>query len=262
MPPDDARTAALRREHERRPVRDGPDRQGGIRHDERPDDRALVNTGVQSLPYIKGGQTDVANYYGAGTVQAVNGTNDQGVSYQSELKWWYRTQGGAINYSPSGFALPPRPDLDRQRPDREGRLHLVGGRAYVLRRLGRSVGPEQQSGASRPTSTAARPLLTGFNNDYFFHNTMPAFNNGVADDQQGHVRPRWTYPNLYRTNTAGRCEQQGLGCGGHRDRDADHSSLGGVNCWPSRRALGPIQTAPVLMDFWWAGPRYGRSRRR
>ena len=209
-------------------------------------------TGVRDLPIRKGDQADFVPDVNAAGV--ANNRND--------LKWWFRTRSGAIQY-------PPTVSLMKQNAGGAGTLITKG--VYFSSQEGRVYcvdwdGPVTRQNHDTPLAWDGTAASAGLlNDDYYFHNIFPATSTARADLTEGDVRPRWAWPNLYRQTQAGTAKtinqipDVGI-ANGTRQTDAyDASTVAPINITGSPRigvpeALGPPTTSPTLMDYLWRDP--------
>ena len=203
-----------------------------------------VPQGVRDLPFIKGAQvtqTSNADYYGT------LGADATLLAHQADLTWWFRTVG-SINYSPA--VSPYRHDQTsfNNGPKAKGvYVSTAGGYVYAVD----WAGPQFVGSGTTLTFDGTGAKAMALNDDIYDHQVIAdEAANFVPDTQQGTVRPRWTFPNLYRSNTQATANKTA-------DQVADMAisaqDYGGkILAEPS--ALGAVQNAPVLMDFWWKDP--------
>ncbi len=194
---------------------------------------SLPNT----LPFRKGEQT-------------FNGDHATGVPeslaslHRTELKWWFGTQG-AIVATP---AVSTVPHMENNKARKGVYATTTEGRVYCFDWDGPVTRADHDtnfvwSGAGGDPAAATPPAgtATAFNDDEWFHNTMPATTGARRDFTEGTIRPRWTFPNRYRNIRAAAVTSL---------QAADFSQV-----YPSARlaepgtSLSPISSAPVLMDF-------------
>jgi hypothetical protein len=216
-------------------------------------------TGVNRLPIRKGVQvSDSSSYTGGNIVYD---------AYRGDLKWWFRTRG-AINHSPAVSVMQQNSgqgatyDVAQKGvfvASNEGRVYSFDWDGPVARQPIEHTTYLNFTGASSNDFALAAQKL---NDDWFFHNSQPV-NGPFADTTEGNVRPRWTFPQLYRdlgvSATLLRSDQPFP-----RDRDRaqangtfSHDAAGSYMADPE--ALGAITSPPVLMDFYWKDPSDGAS---
>ena len=219
---------------------------------------------VRPLPFRKGEQV------GFVPDDDVN----SGVSlHRTDLKWWFRTRSGAINY-PATVSLMKQNAGGTAAPTKGVYVSSQEGRVYCVD----FFGPVTRADHSTPVATATGWDGTGgtvtsppagsaaaLNDDFYFHNTIPATANARGDLTEGTVRPRWAWPNLYRNvRAAGKTilvAPDGAIDNANRRNDVYNASdaTGAITGVAGRQlsipeALGPPTTSPVLMDFLWKDP--------
>lgn len=235
-------------------------------------------TGVQPLPFRKESYRPVT-----GAAPGPGGTTI--ITYGTVgLKWWFETRG-AINAPPavslmrenggganggnarnSAIATTPA-TIDANignDPNKKGVFFTTQeGRAYGCDWDGPVTKANHDASIVFGTGLANaaadfEALATTLNDNFRFHNTNSTAALARADRLEGTIRPRWTFPGLYRDidATDTRLDQiadtaqanagiiQPAGPGG----DVAGKRLG------EPEVLGPINSAPVLIDFPWQDP--------
>ena len=215
---------------------------------------------VFPLPFRKEEGSRFADQSGVQSPQQITG-----------MKWWFGTRGG-INATPAV-------SLMRQNAGRlAGETNLIAKGVYVTSLEGRVYcidwdGPVQRTKHTTSVTLdgvdfadqftlnpnyAATPfaqIAMALNDDYKFHNILPAYGFARADQKEGEIRPRWTFPNLYRiinpttdkikfsdpTDTA--LNNPVL------DPSEDGRQIVGKRLIEPGTSIGAITTPPVLVDF-------------
>lgn len=215
--------------------------------------------GVQKLPFRKE------------VYKPVVGVDPMGVAFRGPggLKWWFQARGSidstpAISLMRQNAGGNPDPAVPITRKgvyftSLEGRVYCIDWDGPVdksnhIQSLNYDFGFDTTtSGPQTVTATA-----TQLNDNYLFHNVLPATTNAVPDRREGHIRPRWTFPNLYRDTDA-----DGTTNDNTFDDPADNAAnnpernlnaIGGVRLAEPETTVGPIYSSPVLIDFPWRDP--------
>jgi len=192
------------------------------------------------------------------------------------VKWWFAARGG-INATPAVSVMrqnagkvqgSSESDLITKGvyvTSQEGRVYCIDWDGPVTRQLHSTAVNTENIDYVNPLTFSNPPALNAnygaspfaaraekLNDDYRFHNLTPTIN-GRADRTQGNIRPRWTYPNLYRQIRDGDAltfdrpidkAYRNTLLDGAKDRGIADKSL-----VEPGSSIGAITTAPVLMDF-------------
>ncbi len=184
---------------------------------------------------------------GNGVLYAMGAAVDAGAGgalpVAKQPTWWFEAEG-SISATPavSAFALdtkieraPGQPPILRRGvyfTSAEGRVYCVDWEGPKDKRAGSGSGDFLNYGGT-PESAVA------LNDNYRFHNDLSTAPNALPDGTEGRVRPRWVFPNRYVDVNA---QDNRI------DGPSDPAPGTGVSlARPSR--LGPIYSAPALMDF-------------
>lgn len=225
-------------------------------------------TGVLSLPFRKESYQPVIAF-------TPTPAGDTPVFGPNGVKWWFQARGG-INATPAvslmrndaGEPDPPltSPPIPPQAPERnrkgvyftslEGRVYSVDWEGPVSRQdhmtaMNYNLGFEAATAGPNVVQTTPEIL----NDNYLFHNVLPALPNARPDRLEGDIRPRWTFPNLYRDiDPANANRFDDPADFAKNNPDIGINGVGSIRLGEPESTLGPITTSPVLIDFPWTDP--------
>ncbi|GAB4458039.1 MAG: hypothetical protein OHK0029_18690 [Armatimonadaceae bacterium] len=212
-------------------------------------------TGVQPLPFRKETYRPVTGILpGGGQALGANG-----------IKWWFHTRGSIVStpaislmrQNAGGNVSSANPTVRRgvYFTSTEGRVYCVDWEGPVrksdhVQALNYDLGFNATTSGPQVVAATAEAL----NDNYLFHNIFPANATARADLLEGTVRPRWTFPNLYRDidNNDNRLDEPADVAANNPDRNV--TNVAGVRLAEPETTLGPITTSPVLVDFPWTDP--------
>jgi hypothetical protein len=178
----------------------------------------------------------------------------------SGLKWWFETRGG-INATPA---------VSLMRQNAGGATDINGnviavrkgiyvtsleGRVYCLDWEGPVTKAQHHVAVNYDVDNAA-VTAQALNDNFRFHNITPATPNANPDNLEGAIRPRWTFPNLYRDINAGDTPTTDPADEAVNNPNATTpiNGVAGIRLADPETTIGPITTAPSLIDFPWTDP--------
>jgi hypothetical protein len=211
-------------------------------------------TGVQDLPFRKELYQPVTGFLPSG------GATRGPVG----LRWWFQSRGSIVS-TPAVSLMRQNAGGDSGNNDpirkgvyftsTEGRVYCIDwegpvSKANHQQAQNYDLGFDSNKSGPNVVPTAVEDL----NDNYLFHNIFPANSTATADLLEGTVRPRWTFPNLYRDidNTDNRLDQPADDA--QNNPDVGVTGVAGTPLAEPETTLGPITTSPVLVDFPWKDP--------
>ena len=229
--------------------------------DSRADSGVIVTngnvTGVQDLPYHKETNKPILGVL-------PNGQPNFG---PLDLKWWFQARG-TIDSTPAVSLMRQNAGANGSNAipvvrkgvfftSLEGRVYCIDWEGPLTRQnhltaMNYDQGFDIISSGPQVIGVTADKL----NDQYLFHNVLPATVNAIADQTEGDVRPRWTFPSLYRDigQFAAPVKFTAPANKAVDNADIGLTGVAGFTLGEPETTIGQITSSPVLIDFPWKDP--------